>query len=366
LAEGPTSTEPDLSSLRPDVAALLASADVWDMIMPAVTPNLPMWINALACYRRTGWTFVSLTLQDWPPTFEGMRRKVARFRELVQPHENWLTLYDTYSDIDTARAEGKLLVGIHSQETRVIEHDLSRVEVLHGLGVRHMLLAYNVRNLVADGCAEPADAGLSNFGRALVREMDRVGIIVDGSHTGRRSSLEAIELTERPFVFSHTGARAVYDHIRCVDDEQIRACAATGGVIGILGLGAFLGDPDASVETVFRHVDHIASIVGVEHVGIGTDYVPYMPASEHPAEWTLIPNDRFPDPSIAWPDGDVPDWGYFRPGELPALVEMMLDHGYSNDDVRAILGANFKRVYASLDAADSEPVVTPPAAGRSN
>src|SRR5688572_9077835 len=119
-----------------------------------------------------------------------MMRCIERFKALAQPHSHWLGFASSLAEIEQGRREGKLLIGLNSQDTSPIGDDLSRVQVLRALGVRHMLLAYNVRNRIADGCAEGSDAGLSNFGRLLVREMDRVGIIVDGSHTGRRSSLE--------------------------------------------------------------------------------------------------------------------------------------------------------------------------------
>lgn len=356
--------ETDFMGLRPDVASILSSSDVWDMTIPAVTPNLLMWIDVLARCKRAGWTFVSLSLQDWPTTFEGMRKKVERFKELVHENADWLKFGTSLADVDEGRIEGKLVVGIHSQETRLLEHDLSRVRTLHDLGVKHMLLAYNVRNLVADGCAEVADAGLSNYGRDVVREMNRVGIIVDGSHTGRRSSLEAIDLSERPMIFSHSGARAVHPHIRNIDDDQIRACASRGGAVGVVGLGTFLGDPEMTSETMFRHIDHIATLVGAEHVGIGTDFVPYYPKRDHLEEWKLIAHETWPDPAIAWPgpDADLFDWGYFAPEQLPEVIEIMLDHGYSVDDVRGVVGGNFKRVYATADSAESPAVSTPESA----
>src|SRR5258705_8588111 len=106
--------------------------------------------------------------------------------------------------------------------------------------------------------------------------MNRVGMTVDCSHTGRRSSLEAIELSERPAIFSRSGAYSVCAHIRNIRDEQIRACAARGGVIGVVGIGAFIGDAKARTESVFRHIDYTATLVGPQHVGLGTDYVKDM------------------------------------------------------------------------------------------
>jgi membrane dipeptidase len=330
---------------------LLATSDVWDVTLPW----LPIYwdMDILRRYRRAGFTFVSLTLQDWPPTLEGMRACIERFKSIAAAHAEWLTFGHTLAEIDRGREDGKLVVGLNSQETRPIGEDLSRIQTLYELGIRHMVLAYNVRNLIADGCAEGADAGLSHFGRQVVREMNRVGMIVDCAHTGRRSSLEAIELSERPVIFSHSGAYTICPHIRNIRDDQIRACAARGGAIGIVGVGAFLGDLAARTETLFRHIDHVASLVGPAHVGLGTDYVRIFPVRDFPAEWAVVhPSVRsWPDAANAWPDPtgtqlQVEDGRCFAPEQLVDLVEMMLARGYPPAAVKGILGDNIRRVYA--------------------
>jgi membrane dipeptidase len=337
--------------VNPAVAEILQTSDVWDMTLPWV----PVYwnIDVLARYRRAGYTFVSATLQDWPPTFEGMRASIERFRQMARPAQEWLTFGSTLAEIDEGRRQGKLVIGLNSQETRPIGEDLSRIEALRTLGVRHMLLAYNVRNFVADGCAEVADAGLSNFGRQVVREMGRVGIIVDCSHTGRRSSLEAIELSEHPVIFSHSNAYAVCPHIRNISDEQIRACADRDGVIGVVGVGAFLGDIEARADSMFRHIDYIASLVGPRYVGLGTDYVSIFPVREHAAAWEAHTEKSWPDPENGWPNPTgtqlpLDESRCFPPEGLAELIGIMLAHGYSAEVVRGILGANFRRVYARV------------------
>jgi membrane dipeptidase len=331
-----------------EVAELLASADVWDLTLPWV----PMYwdLETLAAYRAAGYTFVSASLTDWPPSWEGTLDAVERFKRIVGETE-WLAFGSSLADIDRGRRDGKLVIGLNTQETRIVELDLGRLETLHDLGVRHMLLAYNVRNLVADGCAEVADAGLSNFGRRFVREMNRVGIVVDVTHTGRRSSLEAIELSEQPVIFSHSNPSALCTHIRNIDDEQIRACAGSGGVVGIVGIGSFLGDAEAGTETMFRHVDYVVSLVGPEHVGIGTDYVKQYPISDFAEWWTAVDSPEWPHGVDAWPDPSgtqIPngEGRCFSPEQLPELVDVMLDHGYPKETIMGILGANFRRVYS--------------------
>lgn len=339
--------------MNPAVAAILGTSDVWDMTLPCAWGPVCWDMDILARFKKAGYTFVSMTLQDWPPSFEGMCHQIKRFKEFARPAAEWLSFGSSVTDIDRGRREGKLVIGFHSQETRPIGEDLKRIEGLYALGVRHMLLAYNVRNLVADGCAEPADAGLSNFGRQVVREMNRVGMIVDCSHTGRRSSLEAIELSERPVIFSHSNAYSVCPHIRNIRDEQIRACAARGGVIGVNGVGGFLGDVEARTESVFRHIDYIATLVGPLHVGLGTDYVKIFPRNDHPAVWKAINATQkpWPDPANAWPNPTGTqvrgaDSRCFAPEQLVELIELMLARGYSTDVVKGIVGSNFRRVYS--------------------
>ncbi|HZT00654.1 MAG TPA: membrane dipeptidase [Steroidobacteraceae bacterium] len=334
-------------------AALLRSCDVWEMTLPW----LPVYwdIEILARYKRAGYTFVSATLQDWPPTLDGMRGAIDRFRALAACDAPWLAFASTLADIDRGRQEGKLVLGLNSQETLPVAEDLANLESLHALGIRHMLLAYNVRNRVADGCAEASNAGLSNFGRRLIREMNRAGIIVDCSHTGQRSSLEAMSLSERPVIFSHSNPAALYAHVRNLSDEQIRACAATGGVIGIVGVGAYLGDPNAQTDTLFHHIDYVASLVGAAHVGLGTDFVNIFPAHEHQARWDEIADIQksWPDPIDAWPNPSglqlaAEATRCFSPEQLLPLVDLMLLHQYPTEAIKGILGANFRRIYAQI------------------
>jgi membrane dipeptidase len=145
-------------------------------------------------------------------------------------------------------------------------------------------------------------------------------------------------------------------HIRNLHDDQIRACAARGGVIGIVGVGAYTGDAEASTESVFRHLDYIASLVGPQHVGLGTDYVKILPVRDYAEQWQVIAESgiAWPNSENAWPDPTgtqitVDESHCFGPEQLGELVGMMLEHGYPDDAIRGILGGNFRRVYATAE-----------------
>ena len=285
-----------------------------------------------------GYTMVSLTIaQDRTPFAEAMASLAKERRFFLERPDRFL-LVDTADDIDRAKAEGRLAVAFHFQGCNPLEGRLENVELFYDLGIRHMLLAYNMRNLAADGCHERTDAGLSRFGMALVAEMNRVGMLVDVTHVGYRSSMDAIEASSAPVVFSHSNPRAVFEHERNIRDDQIRACAASGGVVGINGLDLFLGGPP-TVDLFLRHLRYCLDLVGPEHVGLGLDFV-YDPET---LTNVLIRGtaQRYPTGS-GYDRARVPQ--FFQPEQVPAVTDALSQAGYGDDDVRRVLGGNWMRV----------------------
>jgi membrane dipeptidase len=206
------------------------------------------------------------------------------------------------------------------------------------LGVRQIHLAYNLNNSIASGCHDQ-DRGLTALGRAVVKEINRVGMLMDCSHTGRKTSLEIMEISSKPVIFSHSNPLALREHVRNITDEQIDKCAKTGGVIGICGIGPFLGNNDIRTETVIRHIDYVAQRVGAQHIGLGLDYV------FHPEIDDLPPSE---DADKWWPRalGYGSTGGAMQivpPEQLPEIAEGLLRHGYAEADIAGILGGNFIR-----------------------
>jgi membrane dipeptidase len=183
-------------------------------------------------------------------------------------------LVETAADVDRARQEDKVSIAFDVEGmTPLDEGDNGLIQLFYDLGVRWMLIAYNRKNAAGGGCLDDDDPGLSAHGRAMLAEMKRVGMVVCCSHTGHRTGRDVMANADNPVIFSHSNASAVWSHYRNIPDELIKACAATGGVVGVNGIGIFLGENDARPELVFRHIDHMVQLVGPDHVGLALDYV---------------------------------------------------------------------------------------------
>jgi membrane dipeptidase len=261
-------------------------------------------------------------------------------------------------DIESAKAEGKhcrYMTGNGiplAGNQRNTSEELRYIRVFYQLGVRMMHLTYNRRNPIGDGCAEPADAGLSEFGREVIREMNRVGVLVDIAHSGRQTGLDAAAVSERPIVVSHSCAMSLNKHVRCKDDETIRAVIATGGTMGITNVPYFLGG-QGDISMMLDHIDYVAKTFGTDHVTIGTDgpYVSYQSKTE---------NDKIPKTrrtrerwESLWPPDDKRGASEWRQDHQvqslmwtnwPMLTVGLVQRGYSDDDIRKIIGGNILRV----------------------
>ena len=315
---------------------LLASSLVWDNIWP-LEPSAGNDLDQLARFARAGYHVISLTIAgDNHSSGEALAR-VAAVRRRLREETPAVQYVESLVQIEAARAAGKLAVLLHFEGSRCFERNLDLVEAFYRLGVRHNLLAFNQANSAGGGCAEKADGGLTRFGARLVREMNRVGMLLDLSHCGRRTSLDAIAASSQPVVFSHSNAEALASHYRNLTDEQIKAAAGIGGLIGLSGSSGYLGDPAAKSETLFRHLDHVVQLVGPQHACLGLDVVFDVTALN--AYIRARPEE--------WPDAADPAWPGFRyaqPEQLPELVALMLRAGYGETAVRGVLGENLRRV----------------------
>jgi membrane dipeptidase len=327
-----------------DVEADVLHADalVWDQhgCLP-LRPDADV-VDELELYRRAGVDVVSINIgMDLTPTVDAFK-VLAAFRRGLLARPDRYRIASNVADVREAQRSGRLAVTFDLEGTEPLDGELALLEVFHELGVRTVLIAYNLGNRAGGGCHDDPEVGLTPYGRDLVRELNALGILVDATHCSRRTTFDLFEHSSAPVVFSHSVPMGVKTHARNVTDAQMRACAATGGVVGINGLGIFLGDDDARTEALVRAVDYAVDIVGADHVGLGLDYV--FDQDELNA-YLEQHRDVFPG------DGGYADLSpprFVSPLQLPELTAALLRLGYGDGAVRAILGGNFLRVASAV------------------
>jgi membrane dipeptidase len=198
---------------------------------------------------------------------------------MVRKYGDRIGLATTANDVERLHREGKLIACIGIENGYPMGEDLGNIAKFYARGARYMSIAHNNHSQLGDSHtpAEPLHGGLSELGRKAIGEMNRLGIMVDVSHAAKSTMLEAVALSKAPVIASHSGARAVNDHTRNLDDEQLRALAKKGGVVQAVALGNFVkttakGEPGADVSDFVDHIDHIVKVVGIDHVGISSDF----------------------------------------------------------------------------------------------
>ncbi|MRV76518.1 peptidase M19 [Duganella sp. FT92W] len=265
---------------------------------------------------------------------------IAGYRATIAAQPERYVLASTVDDVQRAAREGKMALTFDLEGSMPLLDRPDMVALYAQLGVRQMHFVYNRNNSVAGGCHDEP-RGLTPLGRRMVQAVNDAGIIMDCSHTGRMSSLEIMDISSKPVVFSHANPYALTQHGRNITDEQIRACSATGGVVCISGLSWFLGSAAPSAADVARHAAYVADVAGVAHVGIGTDICFSQ------AELDDTPPGEF-DPSYWWPASA----GYSRehpptfvaPDMWRELAAELRKVGMSADEAAQVMGGNMLRV----------------------
>jgi membrane dipeptidase len=319
----------------------MRTAVVWDnhVCMP-LGPHDTAFLPQLERCRGAGVDAVTLNVGFGDGSIEDHVRTLANLRHWLAARPDDYVLAASADDIEAAKAAGLLAVLFDIEGMSAVGDQPSLVRLYYDLGVRWMLVTYNTNNLAGGGCQDD-DQGLTDLGRRIVDEMGACGMLACGSHTGYRTARELIDHSPHPVIFSHSNPRAMWDHGRNIPDDLIQACAARGGVVGVNGIGLFLGGDSGEAgltAAMVRHIDHVANLVGPEHVAIGLDYI--YDASE------------LDDLIASMPDKFPPELGY-RPGEpipmvppeaLPAVAQGLLDLGYGQDAVADVLGGNLMRL----------------------
>jgi membrane dipeptidase len=314
---------------------VLQRSIVWDnhACMP-LRPDDEQFLPQLERHWAAGATVVVLNVScDCEPA--SPFAMIESFRTWLAARPERYVLGASVADIDRAKREGKLAVFFDMEGGIPVQDDPETVSRLYALGVRWMLLAYNRNNRLGGGCQDE-DSGLTAQGRRVLEVMKRVGMVLCCTHTGTRTVREAIDHMERPVIFSHSNSRALHEHPRNITDELIRACAATGGVVNLNGIGIFLGHNDNTTATYLRHVRHVADLVGPDHVGIGLDYV--FDSAE--LDTYVVSNPQVFPPELGYGAGIR----MIEPERIPAIAEALLASGWSDAELAGFLGGNNLRV----------------------
>jgi len=255
------------------------------------------------------------------------------------------TLVDKAGDITRAKEAGKiaLIMGLQNSEHFLTAEDVS---LFYGLGQRVSQLTYNTQNFIGSGSTDREDGGVSDFGVSIIKAMNAIGMLVDVSHCGDRTTLDAIALSAQPVAITHSNCRALNNHPRTKTDEAIKACAAKGGVMGITGVRMFVSSKEpTTLADLVDHIDHVVQLVGIDHVGIGSDsdlngYDNMSPAKKAEMRAAYKASYGIRDKS------DIDGFG--TPLKMFNLTEELIRRNYSDANVRAILGGNFLRLLTSV------------------
>ena len=286
---------------------------------------------------------VHVTLAYWHDCQETLDQ-IGKWNRWFKQYSDLIMPVRDVSDIETAHKTKRTGIIFGFQNSSPIEDNVALIEIFHQLGVRIMQLTYNNQNLLGTGCYEKNDAGLTNFGRIAIREMNRLGMIVDVSHTSERTCFEAIEHSDRPIAITHANPITFRDVVRNKTDDLLIELGRSGGMLGFSLYPLHLANgSDCKLDEFCRMVCETADLIGVEHLGMGTDlclswgddYLEYIRGGA----W----DDRFEDQVPAkWPN--YPEW-FNKPQDLQNVADGLGKAGFSNDEIRSIMGGNWLRFF---------------------
>ena len=298
--------------------------------------------------RDGGVTAINATIAIWDD-YETVLHKITRYLEWFDEFSELIRPVRTADDIRAAKAENRTGIILGWQNATPIGNDLGRLRLFHELGVRVIQLTYNERNLLGNGCYERTDDGLSRFGLAAVAEMNRLGILIDLSHVGDRTTLDTIENSTGPVAITHANARSHIDHPRNKTDEAVKLLVERGGVIGANAFPMFFERGfETGLDEYLDAIDYLVQMAGIDHVAIGTDFC--MEQTRSWFEWLFASQGKVPAQNVAFtPEPYRHLRGFETPADWVNVAEGLLARNYSEADARKVLGENwlglFERVW---------------------
>jgi len=279
-----------------------------------------------------------------PTAYDDSLAFLAAWQGFVGRNSGLFSLVDKATDLDEAKRSGKIAVIMGIQNAEQFR-EAKDVKTFYELGLRCAQLTYNSQNLIGSGSTDREDGGISDFGADIIKAMNEAGMLVDVSHCGDRTTLDAIEASSKPVAVTHSNCRALNNHPRLKTDEAIRKLAAKGGVMGITEVRMFVRDRDpVTVEDIVDHIDHVVKLVGVDHVGIGSD-AGLTGYDNMPAEQLKILRGSY---KASYAMRDKLDTDGYGPKRAYLLADALVRRGYSDDNIVAILGGNFRRLLGGI------------------
>ncbi|MEM7539872.1 MAG: membrane dipeptidase [Chloroflexota bacterium] len=290
-----------------------------------------------------GVTAVHVTICYWENTMEALRN-IGQWNRLFEQHGDLIMPVRVAADVHRAKAEGKVGIIFGFQNCSPLEGEIDMVEIFHQLNVRFMQLTYNNQSLIGAGCYEAVDSGITRFGRQVIAEMNRVGMVIDMSHSAERSTLEAIEISTRPIVISHANPSFFREAKRNKSTTVLKALAESGGMLGFSFYPFHLKNgQDCTLTDFCDMVAQTADLMGIDHIGIGTDLCQNQPLSilqwMRNGRWTKtmdygegsVSNAEWPKP-LSWFQSNA---------DFPTVVQGLYNRGFEEQEVAKIMGLNW-------------------------
>lgn len=295
----------------------------------------------------SGVTALQMTV---PMTWSGARDALGYIHSHIAltEREPRFTIIRSTADIRAAKAAAKVGFILGAQNAQYFEYDPALVADFHAAGIRVTQLTYNERNLLGDGCLEPANVGLSKYGKTIVSAMNQAGMQVDLSHVGERTSLDAMAHSTKPCIFTHSNPKARANNPRNITDQQMTTCAEAGGVVGLTSYApmVWMGGAPPSLDDFIGHIEYAVELIGIDHVSLGTDSE--VTPGAYPAFVTKRLSTDYPEtaaPLKAAHPGVRKTTGFESMESFPRLTTALAGRGWQDDDLKKLLGENLMRVY---------------------
>ena len=319
---------------------------------PLNNGQVPLPQSDLDLVRHSGVNVLKLTLGGDNSDFLSTVDLLAFVQRMCEVHPDYFVQVRVPSDLERSKRENKLGIIFSFESADMLAGDLDRIEIFRDLGVRVMQFSYNKKSPFGAGVMAPDAGGLTDLGRKAVDTMNRVGIAIDLSHANPATTADAIALSKKPVIMSHAGCSAIHPHPRNKTDEQLRALANRGGVLGIYDLPYLSPSPkQPTVDDYMAHMEHALKMMGEDHVGIGSDttLVPFDASARGLAEFKKSEEERQRS-GLAAPEEDRPTFtvGLNTPRRIEVVTDQLLKRGYSERIAEKVIGENFVRVFGEI------------------